>query len=189
VKYIDAITWRPGFSDPDPLGWITFGAYAVTSVLCVRAARSGDDSPPTRQSRRIWFLFALALGFLGVNLQLDLHALFFQWARQMAETQGWYEWRRNVQHAFFVIVSGTLIAAVVFLSRRFRSFARTQKLAVSGVLLIIAYVLIRNATFNHIDDRSDSVWNMKDRLRLVELTGVTAIAVAAWRFPGSKADR
>jgi hypothetical protein len=189
VNRIDDIAWRPGFNDSDPLGWVTFAAYGVAAVLCIRAARSGDGSPTATESKGGWFLFALALGFLGLNVQLDLHAFLFQWARQIAETQGWYEKRRTLQRAFIVIFSGALVVGIVFACLRFQGFVKTQKLAVLGALLIVAYVIIRNAAFNHIDDRKGSMWNMKESLRLLELTGATAIAVAARRYSRSRSGR
>lgn len=189
MNHIDDIAWRPGFNDSELLGWITFAAYGVATVLCIRAARSGDGSPTASESKGAWFLFAMALGFLGLNLQLDLHAFLFQWARQIAETQGWYEKRRTIQRTFIVIFSGSLAVGIVFACRRFQGFVKTQKLAVAGAVLIVAYVIIRNAAFNHIDDRRESIWNMKESLRLLELTGATAIAVAAWRYPRPRAGR
>lgn len=188
MNHIDEIVWRPGFNDPEPIGWIAFAAYGLASVLCFRAALCRADSPPARQSKRAWFLIGLALGFLGLNLQLDLHTFFFQWGRQIAETQGWYEKRRSFQKGFMAIFSITLIAGAFIAARRFRTFVKTQKLAVAGVLLVTAYVLARNAAFNHFDDREGSVWEMKDALCLVELAGVTAIGFAAWRYSRSGKD-
>jgi hypothetical protein len=189
VNRIDDIAWRPGFNDPDPLSWIAFAAYAIASVLCIRAALCRGDAPIARQSRRAWLLFGIALAFLGLNLQLDLHVLFFQWLRRTAEIQGWYERRRSFQHAFMVILSVALLAGVIFGARCFRFFVRTQKLAIFGALLVIGYVLARNMSFNHFDDRAGSIWDMKDSLRLFELSGVTAIGIAAWRFTRAGKER
>jgi len=186
MNHIDEIAWRPGFNDPEPMGWITFAAYGIASVLCICAALRRDDSPPGRESKLAWLLLGLALGFLGVNLQLDLHVLLIQFGRRIAETDGWYEKRRSYQQAFTVAFSAGLIACVFFGARKFGTFVKNQRLAVTGALLIIGYVLVRNASFNHIDDRKGSMWDMKDSLRLVELAGVVAIGLAAWR--SSSAD-
>jgi len=181
VNNPDDIAWHPGFNDPDLMSWVTFTAYGISSVLCFRAAMRRDSAARDPQARRAWFLFGLALAFLGLNLQLDLHALLFQLARRMAESQGWYEKRRPLQFAFIAVFSAGMIAGMIFAARRFGNFVRTQKLAVIGALLIIGYVLARNATFNHIDERVGVTRDLKARLVLVELAGVIMIGVAAWR--------
>jgi len=189
VNHIDDITWQPGFNDPEPLGWIGFAAYGVASVLCFRAALWSSEARPDRQSKRAWLLFGLALALLGINLQLDLHALFFQWVRQVAEFEGWYEKRRAMQRTFIVTFAAVSFSGAILIARHFHAFVKTQRLAVFGALLIVGYALLRGASFNHIDDREQSLLEMKDQLRLVELTGVAAIGFAAWRYPRSSAGR
>jgi hypothetical protein len=182
VNHIDNIVWRPGFNDPDPLGLVTFAAYGVATVLCIRAALRRDESPPVQQSKRAWLLFGLVLGFVGLNEQLDLQTLLIQWGRQTAEIHGWYEKRRMVQHAFMVTFSAAVVAGALLVGRQFWTFVKTQWLAVAGAMAVIGYVLVRDASFNHIDDRQGSWWNLKDSLRVGELAGVTAIGIAAWRY-------
>ena len=89
--------------------------------------------------------------FLGVNKQLDLQTLFTQIGRYYAHFGGWYDQRQMVQTLFIL---GLSIAAVILaftLLWIFRKLAAEVRVAVIGLCLLAAFIVIRAASFHHTD--------------------------------------
>ena len=141
--------WVPGIGDPSLFGWLTVAAYLFAAAMAAtnvpRAHKCG------RYELTFWVLLSVGLLFLAVNKQLDLQSWFSQTARDMALRQGWYESRRTVQLAFIVALA---IASLVFLGA-IRAVLATKWRAYSltgiGLAGLAVFVLIRAATFHHID--------------------------------------
>lgn len=199
-----AFDWSPGIGDPTLGGWVTVLAYFATAWLCFRTASREKRGPPRplRQTvpaiarvflkhwprppgpaRRaaLWLgLGALMIG-LGINKQLDLQTLLTEIGRVMAHGQGWYEQRRVVQAVFIVAVLalGCVGAGVVWwLSRG--SLAELW-LALAGTVFLLTFIVIRAASFHHVDVL---IGTRILGLRLnwiFELGGIGMVALAAHR--------
>lgn len=182
--------WHPGIGDPTPLGWVTVMAYLVAAYAAFRAsfrARAKvvgtfDDPFAERDRRavsRFWAAVGLCMLALGVNKQLDLQTFFTETLRAMAMAQGWYENRRIYQVGFIIGLSlgGALgLFLVVYALRR---VFRYIVLGAVGLALITGFVLVRAASFHHVDQLLGS-----GRIRLnwvLELSGIAVVLVAAWR--------
>lgn len=187
-----AIDWRPGIGDPSAMGWLTVLAYLATATLCVRAAASehGGVVPALRHaawpwSRRPaadrralgWFGLAAILFVLGINKQLDLQTLFTELAKDMARREGWYEQRRTVQTAFIAavaIVSALALGLAVWLTR---GELRVFRIPLGGLALLAGFVVIRAASFHHVDAL---IRMAPGGIRLNWVFELGGIAIVAW---------
>ena len=145
--------WSPGIGDPTPMGWLTVGCYLLSAWLCYRVTVVDGGLHEGRHSGERWLWYALAWGlvFLGINKQLDLQSAMTEIGRLIAVYQGWYETRREMQ-AWFVAIVGSMALVVSLLllaiTRRMPLSTRTTLL---GCLLLLAFVVIRAASFHHFD--------------------------------------
>lgn len=177
--------WRPGIGDPTVMGWVTVMAYLLASAGCAAAALREPLADGTRRPRprpsRFWLALAFLLLALGVNKQLDLQSLVTQIGRDVIRARGLYSERRELQVGFILAVvlvcAGTLgwffWAARPTLGRRW--------LAVLGMVFILGFVVIRAASFHHVDAFIGSrlggaKWNW-----ILELGGIAIVGAAAAR--------
>lgn len=170
--------WTPGIGDPSIAGWCTVAAYFGTSALCVRALRRGGEP------RLFWIGLATLMALLGINKQLDFQSLLTELARNAAHAGHWFQARRIVQAIFVAAVGlGGLFGAVLVL-RFARAAPRPTRIAAIGTVILIGFVVIRAASFHHIDGLLGMRlgilrWNV-----WLELTGIAIIAAAATAAAG-----
>ncbi len=182
--------WYPGLGDPTPMGFITVAAYFFAAWACFRAYRAearsavvGMLATGARRDERLLSLFWLGLFcmliLLGLNKQLDLQTLLTQTARDLSKAQGWYYDRRPVQLLFIALVGLGGIAASVGLAYALRRVIRRVWLAVLGVAELMVFIVVRAASFHHVDQL---LFTGTVRLNWVlELSGISLIAIAAFR--------
>lgn len=184
--------WHPGIGDPTPMGWITVLAYLAASALAFRAfalrpAASPNDatagSSKATQLRRLrwfWLLAAVVLLVLGINKQLDLQTWFTQTLRDLSHAQGWYGARRRYQLAFILAVLISGAAATGLIAYALRRVLHRVRGAVVGLGLVVAFVVMRAASFHSFD------WLiMTGPIRLnwvLELSGILLLGTSAWRY-------
>lgn len=148
--------WAPGIGDPTVGGWLAVVAYFAAAGLCLRAWRrdagaSDSGSLPDARTAAVWLGLAMLCAALGVNKQLDLQSFVTQIGEDIARAQGWYEHRRTVQ-AWFVVAMAVLGlaggAGGLYLLRD-----RLAQLwpAIVGAGLLATFVVIRAASFHHVD--------------------------------------
>lgn len=148
------ITWRPGIGDPTWLGWITVVAYVTAALFCVRAGlrtRSNSQSV-AKESSLMWFVFATGLFLLGANKQLDLQTGFIRLASQLALNEGWYQQRRQAQIIFVLVLGATMAVIALIVVGKQWHFLKNHVLAVLGSIFLAAFVFLRAAIFNHVDE-------------------------------------
>jgi len=141
--------WHPGIGDPTILGWVTTVVYLL-AVICtykqmVASKVGGGDA-------RFWLILTITLILLGINKQLDLQTWLTEVVRTDAQAQGWYAARRLVQAAFVIFLGLSMLVALgslYLLSENSRW--RRYKLVWIGMLLLCMFVLMRAATFHHVD--------------------------------------
>lgn len=168
------IQWSAGIGDPTVMGWLTVVAYFAGAWLCLRAfmvekagpprpyrqaimalwrvVRKHWPSPPAPARRAgLWVAFAIILGVLGVNKQLDLQSLFAEIGRANAMEEGWYEQRRMVQAGFIGAVVGAGLMALGALWWLVRGHLRDFRIALGGMVVLVAFVAARASSFHHMD--------------------------------------
>jgi MFS family permease len=145
----DTGRWTLGIGDPTIYGWATVCAYVIAGVLAGRNARAS-----WRREGFNWFWSALALLclLLAVNKQLDLQSWLTQWGRDIALTQGWYEQRIVMQKGMIYALALCGFAASIVLRARLAEQWRDHRLAAIGAVLLTCFVIIRAATFHHVDE-------------------------------------
>ncbi len=155
--------WRPGIGDPTVIGWVTVVAYLV-AALCASGPPGASPGPTmcTRIGRRrSGWCSALLVG-LGINKQLDLQTLVTQIGRDVIWSLGLYQQRREFQVGFILAVALICVAAVAAFFWFARRSLRYRWLALVGTVFIFGFVVVRAASFHHIDaflgaDRRDEV--------------------------------
>ena len=142
--------WRASIEEADLADWVTVATYLLAAILCAQAARRAAQLGAVRE-RTFWLITALALVLLGINELLDLQTLLTMAARSHARAHDWYEHRRAVQCAFVTALAGAAGLAgiaVLWFTRRTHSAVR---LAQIGLTFIVAFILLRAASFHHVD--------------------------------------
>ncbi|MFN3613332.1 MAG: isopropylmalate isomerase [Rubrimonas sp.] len=181
--------WSPQIGDPTPMGWATVAAYAATAVLALTVALRADGFPAATRGREraLWIVMTLLLAFLAVNKQLDLQSFMTAVGRCVSRAEGWYDQRRGVQLRFVVgLVAATALACLALLALMRRALAR-QWLALLGISALCGFVLVRAASFTHIDaflktEIGGWRWNWVLELGAIGLTALGALwSIAAQR--------
>lgn len=167
--------WSPGIGDPTFLGWFTVVLYFVAALACVFASRKEIEAG------RLWCFLALALALLGLNKQLDLQSLLTAFGRELANSEGWYDRRRDVQKAFVAVVGVIGLLGAIVTSVKLGKASRQIRWAFAGFLLLGAFVCIRAASFHHVDRFLNSgIFGARFNW-IFELGGIAIIALNALR--------
>ena len=110
--------------------------------------------------------------------QLDLQSALTEAGRILALDEGWYGDRREVQAIFIAIVIAVSVLFVGVLSLSARRIPVPTWFAIIGTVVVIGYVLIRAASFHHIDRFiSRSVLGFRWNWAL-EMGGITIVLLA-----------
>jgi hypothetical protein len=97
----------------------------------------------------------------------------------LALAQGWYEQRQRYQLVFIVAIAVCALLSVCALALLLRSVLRRAWLLLVGLAWVLGFVVVRAASFHHIDLflRSGSVrWNW-----VLELSGIAIVGWAGYR--------
>jgi hypothetical protein len=175
--------WAPGIGDPTIGGWVTVILYFLAFVSCWRTAGVVPRRDRNGHSDSyVWRAISLAFFFLGINKQLDLQSAMTELGRIVAVGGGWYEQRQLVQVYFIVGVAAVCVAATLMLLFWTRKSPIQTWLALVGSTFVLGYVLIRAASFHHIDRFIGGrvlgfKWNW-----VLEMTGIVIVLLASeWR--------
>src|SRR5207237_4753420 len=129
------------------LPWCIVMGYLVAALLSFRAASATDG-----RERTLWFAIGGVLILLGINKQLDLQTDLTWAAKVLAHREGWYDnWRRDVQGIFILLIALGGLALALFLRRWLRDASVNAKVAAIGLVILAAFILVRAASFHHID--------------------------------------
>jgi hypothetical protein len=171
--------WTPGIGDPTIGGWVTVVLYFLAAVSCWVTARKLDHGT---HERRIWWSISILFLALGINKQLDLQTALTEAGRVLAKFQGWYAQRDLVQLSFIVLVAISCMIAIITLLIWARNAPYPSWFALIGVTLVIGFVLIRAASFHHVDRLIGARilglrWNW-----ILEMGGISVVLLAShWR--------
>jgi hypothetical protein len=174
--------WLELVHDQGSLAWIVVAAYAVGALLALAAVPRSAG-----RERGFWGLTAVALILLGLNKQLDLQTDLTLAAKYLAQSEGWYDWRREAQGIFLLVIALGAAAAAFFLLRWLRGSSASARVAAAGLVTLFAFIVIRAASFHHVDYWvTVNVGGLRSGWWL-ELLGIGIIAGAAlasvWRNP------
>jgi hypothetical protein len=170
--------WVLGIGDPTPMGWATVAGYLVAAVLCVLWAKPGG------RGRLLPLALAAAMALLAVNKQLDLQSLLTQIGRDLAKSQGWYQDRREYQVAFIAAIAGLAGLGFILLAWLERRRWRECTLALLGLAFLLAFIVVRAASFHHVDHGLGETWAGLRFNWILELGGIALVAAGAivgWR--------
>lgn len=174
--------WQPGIGDPSIVGWVTVAAYLAAAILCYLNYRKAPLLAPGKAALRLklfFLLVALLMLALAVNKQLDLQTWLTQTGKDLAKEQGWYKSRRAVQKDFVIAVgvagAGSIVLGLVVL----RGLWGSTALPLLGLTATLGYVVVRAASFHHIDHLIGDKYAGLRLNFIFEMTGIVILAVGA----------
>lgn len=170
--------WHPGIGDPTATGWITVAAYALACLLCWCCTRRTVPAP----ERRFWWGMAVVMLLLGVNKQLDLQSWFTELGRDMARSHGWYERRQLMQLIFIAWLGAVGLVLISWLGSQIRNMHRCTRMAGMGLVVLGAFVLMRAASFHHVDVLLSLNFSHVRLNAVFELSSIGVIVYAAARY-------
>lgn len=172
--------WSPGLGDNHWMGWLTVVVYLLAAVASGLAAYrlAGAEGADGRE-RRFWILAAGLMLALALNKQLDLQSLLTMIARCHSRLAGWYEVRRRVQEGFILLVAVGGLAVLGLLALFLRAILKRIWLALLGLGFVCVFVVVRAASFHHVDIALGSTLAGVRLNWLLELPGPTLVALVA----------
>jgi len=178
--------WTLGIGDPTFVGWLTVAAYLATAWLCWVAARRarGLGDPyvvPDAKTGWVWLGLVVLCAALGVNKQLDLQSFVTQVGKDLARSQGWYENRRIVQASFVAAIAAAAASAGAIGLYWLRDRLAQVWPAIVGAVLLTGFVVIRAASFHHVDWLLYRATGAIELNWIFELGGLACISWAAVR--------
>jgi hypothetical protein len=165
------------------MAWLIVLVYLLAGIFCLfagyrRSLLVRSDTKP----KWVWYILGTAMILLSLNKQLDLQILITNLGRSMAREGGWYAQRRLIQRiaVWGVSIVGLigLTGAAVVLRRNFREFG----LALIGCVLLGTFVVIRAASFYHVESLFESWPSLGNLINVgLELGGAGLLALGAYQ--------
>jgi hypothetical protein len=158
---------------------------SVLACLCKLLENSGGvlrRDWSGQSDSNVWRAISISFFILGINKQLDLQTAMTELGRIVAFAGHWYEQRKTVQVHFVIGVAAGCVAGTVILLYWTRRSPIQTWLALVGSAFVLGYVLIRAASFHHIDHFIGGrvlgfKWNW-----ILEMTGIAIVLLASeWR--------
>ena len=143
---MDQFNWSPGIGDPTIGGWLTVVLYLLAVWTTWRASRTTAG-----RERMLWTAISVMFLALGINKQLDLQTAFTEIGRIVAFKQGWYNERQIVQLHLIETVAVICVAIALMLVLLAYDAPFSTWFGLVGMTIVLAFVLIRAASFHHID--------------------------------------
>lgn len=166
--------WTPTIGDPSPLGWLTVLAYLLAAAVCWQASRRARA-----RDTRFWTILSALLVALGINKQLDLQSLFTQTARDLAQWQGWYEYRQTLQTAFLAGLAAAVAVAISLSVVICRGRPRGFLISWTGATLLLGFVLARAVSFHATDRMIREKLGGLQLNHVLEIGGIGLVALGA----------
>jgi hypothetical protein len=172
--------WSPGLGDNHWVGWLTVAVYLIAGVSAAVAARAipGTETEDRRE-RLFWWIASATMLALAANKQLDLQSLLTMIARCHAQLSGWYNDRRVVQEVFIVMIAIAGMLSLALMALLLRGILGRVWPALLGLGFVCLFVLVRAASFHHVDIFLGSAIGGIKMNWLLELPGPTLVALVA----------
>jgi hypothetical protein len=193
LAYTDADVWRFGIGDPTVMGWLTVAAYFFAAFLCSRQFVEERQRRGSFEKLIFWGALAVMLVGLGINKQLDLQTWLTLTGKRIAVAQGWYEKRRIVQALFILLVALGAIYCTLMAQRLVRRNPELRT-ALVGFVCLAGFVLVRAASFHHVDSLINFRLGGMRMNWMLELGSIGILALGAWKaknagWQGGEQDR
>lgn len=145
-----------------------------------RPARLAPASSSSRALGPVcWWIAASVLLILGINRLFDLQTALTDALRSQAKAQQWYAMRQSYQRAMIAAASLAGVVGAAAFEWRFRGASVRYHVAVMGLLFLLAFVVIRGASFHNVDAMIRMrILGLKLNW-ILELSGIGLIAAAA----------
>jgi len=173
--------WSPSIGDPSIGGWLTVLLYAVAAWTTVQLLLAWNETHTGRHEHWFWRLLFTGLVLLGINKQLDLQSALTEIGRILADKQGWYANRRQIQMAFIAgiaMMGLTLFAATLHLTWGAHASTHWALLGCTGLVM---FVIVRAASFHHVDEVLGYRFSGLRINWLLEMGALLLIIGSAWR--------
>jgi hypothetical protein len=165
------------FHDQTGFAWFIVVAYFAGALAAFAASRSACTN-----EARFWLGVSLLLVLLGFNKELDLQSLLTEVGRTLTQAIGIYEQRRLLQGLFLLVLAGVAAFAILRLTRILHRSSTPAKTASVGIAVLFAFILLRAASFHHIDEWvTIQVRGLRSGWWL-ELVGIVVIGLSALAF-------
>jgi hypothetical protein len=161
--------------DPGTLPWLAVAGYLLAAGLCARQFAVAT----LQRERGFWVLAAVAMLALGINKQLDLQTSLTMFGRELAHAGGWYGQRRIVQAVFVMAAAVTGLIALAALGWLVRRLRPAVGVALLGIGLLCLFVLVRLASFHHVDVALRSAVLGVKLHTVLELAGIGLVVFGA----------
>jgi len=176
--------WLPRIGDPTVFGWVITIAYFFAFILCLWAgisAKNNEKPKGVYESRGLLIGVAILLLLFGINKQIDLQTLLTIMGRQLAKAQGWYNIRRSIQLIFVVLFTLIVLLSLAMWARWMKRRWRQYGLHFAGIVLILLFVMIRAASFEHVFFRHYPGHNAVIYIvvTLLELVGILIVGLGS----------
>jgi hypothetical protein len=174
--------WAPGIGDPTFMGWFTVLAYFTCAICGFRLAWSQIQRGGYVKNLHdliFWGAAGVILFFLGINKQLDLQTWFTEVGRDISKSGGWYENRRMVQFYFIAGLAVLGLSAAIGFYFLTRKSLKKNWLPLLGLSFVVVFVIIRAASFHHMDQLLGKKLAGLKLNWILELTGLVMILVGA----------
>lgn len=134
-----------------------------------------------RHEHWFWKLLFTGLVLLGINKQLDLQSALTELGRIMADKQGWYADRHQVQMAFIAGIS--MMGLTVFAGALHLTWGAPAPThwALLGSTGLVVFVILRAASFHHVDEMLGYRISGLRVNWLLEMGALSLIIGCAWR--------
>ncbi|MBF0197835.1 MAG: hypothetical protein HQL32_08995 [Planctomycetes bacterium] len=173
------MSWQLKIGDPSLEAWVIVALYFISAFACLGAYFKERKCPKLPKNSSFWFIVIFFLLFLGCNKQLDLQTAFTDFLRQVAKAEGWYEARKSMQSIFIIcmlVIAAISIALSLFIIRK--SFFRLLPICL-GISLLLTFILIRAASFHHMDHFLRTSQLGVPLHMVLEVTGILTIILGA----------
>ena len=147
---------------------------------------SNDELLSRQTDVRFWTANMAIMAFLGLNKQLDIQTLFTEIGRELAHTGGWYDHRQTVQMLFILSLLLLAVIAIFTLLWSFRRMAGPVRVAAIGLCSLVTFIVMRAASFHHVDQFLGKNLNGFRWNGILELGGILIISAAAWQHQRKK---
>lgn len=188
LEIFEFINWRPGIGDPSVIGWATVFTYAIACVLSYRVYILGDRIFIIMQNKqkRLWLSISLVMLLLCLNKQLDLQSLFTDIGRYFFQKFELYQARRKYQLLFVVSILTVSMSSVLYVITLYRKVLCAHLVALLGVMFVLTYVIIRAASFHHVDRLISLQFCGLKMNWVLEITGILFIIINSLHILSSR---
>lgn len=170
--------WYASIGKASASDWITVAAYLVAGVIAIRAARAAHKP----RERLFWSITSALMVFLGINELFDMQTILTAVGKAWARSDGWYEQRRTAQLVFIIALGVITVAAGAAMLRIARGAPGSVKWALLGLVFIGAFVMLRAASFHHVDRLLGMGPDAFNFGSIQEMAGILIIGLAAWAY-------